>query len=166
MQKLNTKIYTVLINPKTAFIIFTIFIITYLIILDEEGAFKKKFMNFGPSEDTTFLNMKLNTWSKVILVYLIGFFSSLLTTYYQTVSYDFIHSYIWNPAYTKKINISKKWTTAIVAIEPFLYMVLNTLNFFVNLTMELQYIIPKFIGNILVDIPYGLYKVNQKTYTS
>ena len=79
-------------NAKTAFIIFVIFIIIYLIVLDEEGAFQKKFLRFGPSEETEFLSMKLDTWNKVIIVYLIGFFSSLLTTYYNTVSYDFIFS--------------------------------------------------------------------------
>ena len=151
-------------NPKTAFLIFLIFIIVYLILLDVEGAFQKKFLNFGPSEDTEFLNMKIDTWEKVILIYLIGFFSSLLTSYYETVSFDFIHSYIWNPAYKEKINISKSWTTAIVAIEPILYWILNILNFFITLTMELQYIIPKFLGDIVINIPYGIYKVNQKEY--
>jgi len=153
-------------NAKTAFIIFVIFIIIYLIVLDEEGAFQKKFLRFGPSEETEFLSMKLDTWNKVIIVYLIGFFSSLLTTYYNTVSYDFIHSFIWNPAYKEKIKISKWWTMLIVSVEPLLFWILQTLNFFVNLTMELQYILPKFLGNVLIDIPYGIYKVNQKKYVS
>ena len=69
-------------EPKMAFVIFLVFIISYLVLLDEEGAFKKKFLNFGPSEDSVFLGMKLDTWQKVILVYLIGFVSSLLTSYY------------------------------------------------------------------------------------
>ena len=119
-------------NIKTAFYIFIIFIILYLIVLDEEGAFKDKFLRFGPSEDTRFLNMKLNTWNKVILVYLIGFLSTFLTSYYNTVSYDFIHSYVWNPAYTKKINMSKNWTSIIVTLEPLLYWILNVLNFFID----------------------------------
>ncbi len=108
--------------------------------------------------------MTLDSWDKVILVYVIGFFSSLLTTYYSTVSYDFIHSFIWNPAYTKTIPVSKWWTSLIVTLEPILYWTLGILNFFINLTMELQYIIPKFIGNMIVNVPYGLYKVNQKKY--
>ena len=151
-------------NVKTAFYIFIIFIMIYLIILDEEGAFKDKFLRFGPSEDTKFLHMKLNTWNKVILVYLIGFFSTLLTSYYNTVAYDFIHGFIWNPAYTKKINMSKTWTSIIVSLEPLLFWILNILNFFIDFTMELQFIIPKFLGASLIDIPYGLFKVNQKKY--
>ena len=81
-------------NIKVSFFIFIVFIIAYLIILDEEGAFKNKFLRFGPSEDTKFLNMKLDTWNKVILVYIIGLLSSFLTSYYNNISYDFIHSYI------------------------------------------------------------------------
>lgn len=148
-----------------AFVIFLIFIISYLVLLDEEGAFKKKFLNFGSSEDSVFLGMKLDTWQKVILVYLIGFVSSLLTSYYGTVSYDFIHSYIWNPAYTKKIKMKKWWVFLIVSIEPILYWILTILNFFINMTMELQYILPKFLGAIIIDIPYGIFKLNQKKFT-
>ena len=154
------------LNPKIAFIIFLTFIIIYLVLLDEEGAFQKKFLNFGPSKETKFLNMTLDTWPKVISVYLIGFFSTLLTSYYNTVSYDFIHSFIWNPAYNKPIKISKKWTQLIVSTEQVLYWILSTLNFFVTLTMELQYIIPKFLGDIIVNVPYGLYKVEQKKFIS
>ena len=155
-----------LFNPKIAFTVFLIFIVVYLVLLDEEGAFRKKFLNFGPSKDTKFLNMTIDTWPKVIIVYCIGFFSTLLTAYYNTVSYDFIHSYIWNPAYTKTMPISKKWTQLIVAFEPVLFWILNTLNFFVNLTMELQYIIPKFLGDVVIQIPYGLFKAGQKKYVS
>ena len=154
------------LNPKIAFIIFLTFIIIYLVLLDEEGAFQKKFLNFGPSKETKFLNMTLDTWPKVISVYLIGFFSTLLTQYYQTVSYDFIHSFIWNPAYNKPIKMSKKWTQLIVSTEQVLYWILSTLNFFVTLTMELQYIIPKFLGDIIINVPYQLYKVEQKKFIS
>ena len=164
-MKITSVIKKLFFEPRVAFTIFVIFILVYLIILEEEGAFTKKFLNFGPS-DTTYLTMKLDTWSKVIIVYCIGFFSSLLTSYYENVSYDFIHSYIWNPAYDKKIEVSKTWATIIVAIEPILNWILQTLNFFINLTFELQYILPKFIGTLIVTIPYGLYKVEQNKFKS
>tara|TARA_B110000908_G_C10262557_1_gene460447 strand:- start:1129 stop:1620 length:492 start_codon:yes stop_codon:yes gene_type:complete len=153
-----------LFNIKISFFIFIIFIIVYLVVLDEEGAFKDKFLRFGPSEDSKFLNMKLNTWNKVILVYIIGLLSSFLTSYYNNVSYDFIHSYIWNPAYTKKIKMTKGWTQIIVILEPLMYWTLGILDFFITFTMELQYIIPKFIGTSLIDIPYSIFKINQKKY--
>lgn len=161
-----TTLRDIFFEPKMAFIIFTIFIAVYLIGLDEEGAFTEKFFRFGPSEESKFLNMNIDTWQKVILVYTLSFMSSVLTAYYRSVSFDFIHSYIWNPAYKEKIKMSKAWTTAIVAFEPLLFWILNIIDFFVTLTMEFQYILPKFLGQIAINVPYGIYKVNQKEYTS
>lgn len=164
MNAILKKIFKLFIEPRLAFVIFILFILIYLIVLDEEGAFSKKFLHFGPSNDTKFLTMTLDTWEKVFIVYAIGFFSTFLTTYYNNVSNDFIHSYLWNPAYTKTIKISKTWTQLIVTLEPILYWVLSTLNFFINLTFELQFLIPKLLGGALIDVPYGLYKSSQKKY--
>jgi len=155
-----------LFNPKIAFFIFVMFILGYLILLDEEGAFRNKFLNFGPSEDTKYLTMTLNTWPKVITVYTIAFLAAFLSTYYNNVSHNFIHDYLWNPAYTERMPITKWFTTMIVTIEPLLYWILSVFTFFINLTFELQYIIFRIVGNLLVNIPYGLYKVNQKKYVS
>jgi len=62
-----------LFEPRIAFIIFIVFIIGYLVFLDEEGAFKD-FAKFGPDPSTKFLGMKVDTWKKVILIYIVGFF--------------------------------------------------------------------------------------------
>ena len=166
MANIGKVLSNIFFEPRLAFTIFVFFIFGYLVLLDKEGAFTKKFLNLGPDEETKFITMKINTWPKVIIVYLIGFFSSLLTAYYGNVSYDFIHSYIWNPAYKDTIQVSKFWTSLIVTIEPLLYWILQILNFFVNLTFELQFIVPKFLGQVIVDIPYGIFKVNQKKYKS
>tara|TARA_Y100000590_G_scaffold163231_2_gene187142 strand:- start:1645 stop:2247 length:603 start_codon:yes stop_codon:yes gene_type:complete len=159
-----TKIRNILFEPRIALVIFCIFIIGYLIVLDYEGAFNKKFLNFGPSKDSKFLNMKLDTWTKVILVYIMGFALSILTSYYQTVMFDFIHSKIWNPAYTKTIGMSKSWATAILLMEPLLYWILSIIQFFVTLTMELQFLVPQFIGKAMVDIPYAFMKISENRF--
>ena len=163
-MKLMKKVIEFFFNIKLAFIIFIIFIIGYIILLDVEGAFTKRFLNFGPSKDTKFINMTLDTWPKVISVYILSFLASLLTQYYKSISYNFIHSFIWNPAYTKKIHMTKTWATFIVSLEPILYWILQIIEFFINLIIELQFLIPKFIGQALIDIPYGLYMVNQNKY--
>ena len=51
-----------------------------------------------------------------------------------------------------------------VGVEPLLQWILTILNFFVNLTMELQFIIPKFLGEAAIQIPYAWYKVSQKKF--
>ena len=151
-------------EPRIAFGIFVVFIIIYLILLDVEGAFSENFLKFGPDKNTKFLGMKMDTWTKVILVYVVSFFSSILTSYYGTVMWDFIHSKVWNPAYKEKIGISKLWTTIIVVIDPLLYWVLTIIDFFITLTMRLQFLIPQFIGTSLIDIPYALMKINENKF--
>jgi len=158
------KAINFLFNPKVALTIFVIFLVVYLVVLEEEGAFTKKFLHFGPSDEYTFLTMKLNNWTKVGIVYIISFLSSILSNYYDTVMFDFIHSTVWNPAYTEKIPLTKLWTTIIMTLDPLLFFILNTLNFFVTLTMQLQFILPTFLGTAIVQIPYSIYKISQNTF--
>ena len=154
-----------LFEPRLAFIIFICFIIGYLIFLDEEGAFKD-FTKFGPDPSIKFLGMKIDTWKKVILVYTVSFFSALLQSYYSTVMFDFIHSKLWNPAYKEKIQISKTWAALIVTIEPLFYWFLTIVQFFITLTMKLQFILPQFLGQFIIQLPYGLMKITEKTFIS
>ena len=159
---LNLKKF--LYKPQTAFSIFSIFIIIYLVILGKEGAFSNGFLNFGPSDDTKFLTLKLDTWTKVWTVYSIAFLSSFITTYYRNITFDQVHSLLWNPVFKKRMPISKSLMSVIIIGEPILFWILDILNFFIDLTLELQFILPKFIGSIIIDIPYGIYKANQKKY--
>ena len=62
------------------------------------------------------------------------------------------------------MNITKTWTSIIVTIDPLLYWVLEIINFFITLTMRLQFLIPQFIGNMVITIPYNLMKVAEKKY--
>ena len=154
----------VFFEPRMALALFTLALIGLLVFLDYEGAFQKKFLNFGPSPTTKFLGMTVNSWPKTLLVYTVGFLSSLLTSYYSAVMFDFIHSKLWNPAYNKRIEITRGWARAIVTIEPVLYWVLGIVQFFVNLTMELQFVVPQLLAVLLTNVPYGLFKVSQKRF--
>lgn len=160
------KIVDFIFNPYTCFVLFTLFLIGYIIFLDEEGAFKKKFLQWGPNDDAIFLGMKMDTWPKVIGLYVTSFLSALFISYYNTVSFDFIHSKLWNPAYTEPIGMSKMFATFIVTLEPIMFFTITTLNFFVNTTFQLQFILFQFLGRGIIDIAYGIYKVNQNIFTS
>ena len=153
-----------LFNPIVAFTIFVFFIVGYLVFLDMEGAFTETFLHFGPDNNTKFINMKVDTWEKVILIYVIGFVTSILTTYYQTTMTDFVRSKIWNPAFKEEINMSKSLAHLIVALDPILFFILKTLQFFLNVTMRLQFIIPQLLGNAFVNIPFAFLKVNENTF--
>ena len=155
-------------NPITAFFIFTVFVIGYLIFLDEEGAFKQKFLHFGPSTDpktqTTFINMKLNTWKKVIIVYVISFFSAVINSYYGNIVSQFIHQHLWNPA-VKKIDGSKIATLTIITLEQIIWTAVSVISFFTNMTMQLQFILPSMVGYMIVNLPFDIYQASKKTFS-
>jgi hypothetical protein len=154
-------------SPKVALIIFTLFLVAYIVFIDEEGGFKGKFLHFGPGTDasntTSFMNIKLDSWQKVGLLYAVSFFAALLTTYYQSVMSNNIHSYIWNRA-LDTIPYSKTWTYAIVMMEPFFYQVLSIIQFFTSLTMQLQFILPQFVGSLIADLPFTLKRLGEKRF--
>ena len=151
-------------EPRMAFCLFVFFMVGYMLFLDEEGAFNN-FFGFGPDPSIRFLGMSLDTWNKVLLVYAVGFISSLLQGYYSTVMFDFIHSKLWNPAYQKRIPVSKRWAQTIVTMEPLLDWMLDIVQFFITMTMRFQFILPQLLGQIIVDLPYGLMKIEENKFT-
>jgi len=161
------KIVDFFMSPKVVLIIFTVFLVGYIIFIDLEGGFTKQFLHFGPGttpETTTkFLGVKLDSWTKVIVLYVVGFFSALLTTYYQSVMSNNIHQYIWNRA-IKDVPYSKIWTYLIVFLEPFFYQILSIIQFFTNLTLQLQFIIPQFVGSFIAEVPFTLRLLGTKNF--
>jgi hypothetical protein len=153
--------------PNVAFFVFIVFLIVYFIFLDEEGTFNEKFLQFGPGTNekntTKFLGMKIDSWKKVVLLYFVSFFSSLLTAYYQNVVGQGMHAYIWNPA-VKEVPFSKFWTYVIITFEPFIYFFLNIIQFFTNLTMQLQFLIPQFIGSYIAQTPFDYRWLSKKKF--
>ena len=151
-----------LFDPKITFYIFSIFTIIYLYFLYQNNAFNADFLNFGPCEHTKFLSMKINSWNRVYMLWIIGFTTAFFTHYYRSVNYDFVFSKIWNPAYKKKINFSKKTASFLMFFDPILNYITMILNLFVNLTMQLQFILPGFLGTIMAKIPYAYHKIEEK----
>ena len=154
-------------SPKVALIIFTLFLVAYITFIDLEGGFKGNFLHFGPGTDeknmTSFMGVKLDTWTKVLVLYGVSFMASLLTSYYQTVMSNNIHSYIWNRALSS-VPYSRTWTYAVVLLEPFFYQVLSIVQFFTNMTLQLQFIIPSFIGSLIADVPFTLQRLGEKRF--
>jgi len=153
-----------LLNPKVFVVVFIMFVIAYIIFIEEEGGFTKDFLRFGPSE-TRFLGITLNTWPRVIALYTIGFLIAIVTTYYDTAIKNHLHSYIWNKA-IKKIPFSSTWTHASVILEPFFDEVLMIVQFFTTMTMQLQFLVPQFLGHFLVNVPFALQRLAGKRFAA
>jgi hypothetical protein len=158
---------TWLSNPKTILFLSTCFFTGYISFIYFEGGFSQQFLHFGPGTDesntTQFLGIVLDTWPKVYLMYLAGFISSAMSTYYNYAMINNLHSYIWNRA-VPKVPFSKRWTYVVILAEPFFYQVLGIISFFTSLTMQLQFIIPQFIGGTLIEIPFAIQRLTEKEF--
>lgn len=160
-------IANLLSSPKSILAISTVFLSGYITFIAVEGGFTSQFLHFGPGTNptntTSFLGIVLDTWEKVILMYFVSFLSSLMNTYYTYAMTNNLHSYIWNRA-VPKVPFSKRWTYIVVLAEPCILQVLAITEFFTNLTMQLQFIIPQFIGSIIIEVPFTIQRLREKEY--
>jgi uncharacterized membrane protein len=158
-----SKLVSFFSSPRVALIIFVLFLVGYIAFIDLEGGFSKTFLHFGPSPDANFLGIKVDSWTKVSILYLIGFLSSLITTYYSTVMESRVHFYVTNPE-VDNIPLNKTLTYSIVLLEPLFIEILQIIQFFTDLTMQLQFILPQFIGSFIGEIPFVVGKLGSKTF--
>jgi len=162
------KIYNFLSKTYVALIIMLLFLVGYLILTGFMGGYGDNFLSFGPNKDkngnyTKFIGLELNTWKKIIIVYFIIFISNILQKYYKNVVDDNIQSFVKN----KAINVvphSKFLTYVIVAIDPFIDIILHIINFFASATFQLQFIIPQFISSYITDLPFVLKTLSKKEF--
>ena len=154
-------------SPKTIIFISTVFLAGYMAFIQVEGGFSSQFLHFGPGTNadntTSFIGIVLDTWSKTILMYFVSFLSSLMNTYYLYAMTNNLHSYIWNRAITH-VPFSKKWTYIVILSEPLLMQILQITSFFTTLTLQLQFILPQFIGSAIVEIPFTIAMLRLKTF--
>jgi len=156
-----------LFKPLVAFTILVTFLIIYLTFIDLEGGFSKGFLHFGPGttpENTvSFIGIRMDTWQKVIILYVVGFISSLINSYYMFAVSENLHSYVWQRA-EKVIPFSKTGTYFILFAEPAIGQILTILQFFTTLTMQLQFILPEFLGGMLAHIPGVMRRLADKEF--
>ena len=150
-------------SPKVVLVLFTLFLVGYIVFLDQEGAFKDGFLQFGPGTGS-FIGIKLDSWSKVIALYAVGFFTSLMTSYYQWIMGNNIHSFVYNRA-IEEVPYSRFWIYVITIMEPFFFQILEIIQFFTTLTMQFQFILPQFVGSLLADMPFTLKRLGEKRYS-
>ena len=153
-------------SPKTILMFSAIYLTGYITFIGKEGGFTSQFLHFGPGTDssntTTFIGIVLDNWQKVILMYFVSFISSIMNTYYLYAMTNNLHSYIWNRA-VPKVPFSR-WTYIVILAEPLILQILSITQFFTNLTMQLQFIVPQFIGSMLIEIPFSIQRLREKEY--
>tara|TARA_A100001011_G_scaffold394953_1_gene488587 strand:- start:1818 stop:2321 length:504 start_codon:yes stop_codon:yes gene_type:complete len=157
------KIFT---TPQIALGTFTTWVAIFVIILGVMGAFSKKFMHFGPSTDpetsATFLGAPIDTWPKTILLYILGFLSSIISSYYNLVFGAWTINNIHNEKNKDLSPISKKTAKIMLLISPIASNINHLLELFLTLTLQLQFILPQLLGDILASILVSLSFLNKK----
>ena len=150
-------------NPFHALLVFLFGLLIVLVLLDREGAFED-FTKFGPDDKAHFLKIKLDTWPKVIIVYIISFLCAILQQYFMIViGRGFIGSRILNPNF-KKMETNKDQSKFIIYLYPICLWSLNIVTFFVTLTMKLQFLLPYLFGSAIVNNNYLLYELGKKSF--
>jgi len=156
-------------NPYVAVILFVIFLIVYFVYLDVEGSFSNGFLHFGPgdSRENTkqFMNVNLDSWSKVITLYALCFFTGFMRTYYDNVVTGSILSSISDPSIVE-IPYSEAGVYAVTLIDPLIMHSLQVIELLATLTLQFQFILPIVIGSYIGGFPGVYYKLKTKTFIS
>ena len=156
-------------NPYFIVVIFIVFLIVYFVYLDVEGSFANGFLHFGPGGDTTnstqFMGITLDSWSKVLTLYLICFTTGFLSTHYDNVVTSSIINKLTDPSVTY-VPYSQSGTYAVVLIDPLIMHSLKVIEFLATLTLQFQFILPVVVGSYIGGLPTVLPLLSSKTYES
>jgi hypothetical protein len=159
LQKLLT-------NPKTALTTFTGWIFIFIILLGFMGAFSGRFLHFGPSTDpatqANFLGNPIDSWEMVILLYILGFFSAIFSTYYHSVFGAWLTNSIKDRK-QKNVGMNKKLAYILITLDPIVSSINRILELFVTLTLQLQFLIPQLLGDVIATILTSRSYLSEKT---
>jgi len=154
-------------NPSIAFVIFAIWVLVFIIISAEMGAFSGNFTQWGPADDPEdqikFMGSKVDSWNKVYQIWAVGFFTVAFSAYFNQIVNPWITLNIQNDDKTD-IKYKKIWSYVIAIGDPFLGWLNGILGFQVLMTGQLQFIVPQMLGEIFVIIITTYARLNTKTF--
>ena len=161
------EILDFLFRPLVAFTILVAFLVTYLIFIDLSGGFTDKFLHFGPGttpENTvSWIGIKMDTWNKVITLYIISFMSALINQYYMFAVSENLYSYVFQRS-EKVIPFDKPSTLFVLLSEPIIMQILMVIQFFTTLTLQLQFILPEMVGGFIANVPGIMRRLEGKIF--
>ena len=155
-------------KPIVVLIIVILFCISYFLYTGIFGDIKTNFFLFGPIKDNNnnylpFISFILDTWTKVIMAYLLILFSSLFNNYYISTMEQNFFSFLTNKDITQ-LPYTKIITYIIVLLDPFIKTLLYIIEFYATATFQFQFILPQLIGSYLANLPFTLNLLKQKTF--
>lgn len=156
-------------SPYIAVILFIIFLIGFFVYLDEEGSFENGFLHFGPGDSrvntTQFMGVQLDSWYKVLTLYVICFTVGFMTSYYDNTVSRTLFKTILDES-KEIVPYSMAGAYSVTLIDPFIVHSLKIIEFLATLTLQFQFILPLFLGEYLADLPSQLTLLGMKQYQS
>jgi hypothetical protein len=161
------RVLDFLSTPSVIVVSFLLFLILYFVFLDVEGSFTSDFLLFGPAKSeehiTYFMGIKLDSWTKVLILYVISFLTGTLTSLYDLSVGSAIHMNVYNSE-IKQINQTAFSTYFIMMVDPLIREALVIIGLFTSLTLQFQFILPGVIGRYLVHAPFILNVLSTKQF--
>lgn len=111
---------------------------------------KTNFFYFGPSNETIFVDFKVDTWSKWVIIVLYSFLSQFVYSYINSTIHPFVLNVIRD--YKCEWNDLEIKAQIITFIYKFYYWFHSICQVFLVLTLQLQYYLPALIADIIVGI--------------
>ena len=156
-------------SPYIAVILFIIFLIGFFVYLDEEGSFENGFLHFGPGDSrvntTQFMGVQLDSWYKVLTLYMVCFTVGFMTSYYDNTVSRTLFKTILDES-KAIVPYSMAGAYSVTLIDPFIVHSLKIIEFLATLTLQFQFILPLFLGEYLADLPSQLTLLGMKQYQS
>lgn len=145
------KVVNFINNPFNAFLLYSGWIVVVFCLVATFNEGSSNAFVFGPSSDAKFMGTTIDSWDKVIKVYVFGFFASLFTN----ISNHVTRPWITNSVYDQKemnLGMSKR-LAFITANGTFLLgSVDQILTILVVMTGQVQYFIPGQVSMLLVTM--------------
>lgn len=146
---------TILTSPTMALSTFTGWVFVFIIILGFMGAFNERFLHIGPSSDpdtqAEFLGAPIDSWEKVIMLYVLGFLSAAFSTYYHSVFGAWMTNSVKDHK-QKKLGMSETLANVLITLDPIVSSINRILELFVTLTLQFQFLVPQLLGDIIATI--------------
>jgi len=155
-------------NPIIVLFIIILFCVFYFTYTSLVGDLQSNFFLFGPIKDENdnylpFISFILDTWTKVIMAYLLILFSSIFHHYYINIMNQNFFYFLTNKT-IKQMPYNKLFTYIITLLDPFIKTLLYIVGFYATSTFQLQFILPQFIGSYIATLPFTLKLLKQKTF--
>lgn len=162
----NVTFLNIFKDPRASFLIYVLWTVLLLAALGHIGEFDKQFFHIGPNTDEVqinFFNKEINTWNKVFGIWIVGFLIVVFKSYYHVIVSPWLTNQVYDRN-VKHIKLTKPVAYFIALADPLLSWINSIFLFFITLTMQLQFILPQFLGELLVNSVAVRAYLSEKTF--